>query len=71
MKMLDNNSPETDNGVSVKSHSKKNPKNIQKTTKTITVRLKFQNILPRLSLPTIDKPLVPPKWIKEISILIS
>ena len=40
---------------------KKNPKNIQKTTKTITVTHKFQNISPRLSLLTIDKPLVPPK----------
>ena len=71
MKMLDNNSPETDNGVSVKSHKKKNPKNIQTTTKIITVTHKFQNISPRLSLLTIDKPLVPPKWIKEILILIS
>ena len=50
---------------------KRNPKNIQKTTKTITVTHKFQNILPRLSLPTIGKPLVRPKWIKEILILIS
>ena len=30
MKMLDNNSPETDNGVSVKSHKKKKIQKIYK-----------------------------------------
>ena len=55
MKMLGNNCPETDTGVPAKSNGKKNPKNIQKTTKTITDTNKFQIILPGLSLLTIDK----------------